>query len=109
MRFDEIDSPREIKLKPTLRRKLLNELKLYQELKVQLKTIEYALDKHKAAIGELRDETGEQSISLDGFSVTLVAPMRKKFDPNSEWGGLELYKEYNKISCPGDRSEANGD
>lgn len=101
MRFDEIDSPREIKLKPTLRRKLLNELKLYQELKVQLKTIEYALDKHKAAIGELRDETGEQSISLDGFSVTLVAPMRK--------GDLELYKEYNKISCPGDRSEANGD
>ena len=71
----------EIVLAPALRRKLLVKLKTYQELRGQLKVIEAAMDKQKAEIGAIRDETGEQSIELEGFKVTLVAPTRKVFNP----------------------------
>ena len=75
-----VTTTRELVLKPTVRRKLLTELKTYQELKGQLDAIKSAMDKHKGVIGKLREETGEQSIKIDGFSVTLVAPVRSTLD-----------------------------
>lgn len=104
----------EIKLAPTIRRKLLTKLKTYAELRSQLKIIESAMEKQKAEIGALRDETGEQSIELEGFKVTLVAGVRKKFNPKkfvAIGGDLDLYnqaveeklnKPYEKISVPGE-------
>ena len=104
----------EIKLSPTIRRKLLTKLKTYAELRLQVKVLEAAMDKQKTEIGALRDETGEQSIELDGFKVTLVAGVRKKFNPKKYvalGGDLDLYNQaveeklnrpYEKISCPGD-------
>ena len=107
----------DITLTPSIRRKLITELKLYQELRLQLKTIEHAIDRHRNLIGQIRDDTGEQSIALEGFTVTLVAPVRKKFDAKKYvllGGDLEIYnaanvdtpsKAYDKISCPNDRME----
>ena len=103
----------EVSLKPALKTRLLKELRTYAMLRSQMKDLELALDKHKAVIGGIREETGEQKLEIDGFSVTLVAPIRKKFNPKrfvAEGGDLAIYnnamddvtsRSYEKISCPG--------
>ena len=105
----------EITLKPALKTRLLKELRTYAMLRSQMTDLELALDKHKAAIGGIREETGEQKLEIDGFSVTLVAPIRKKFNPKrfvAEGGDLAIYnnamddvtsRPYEKISCPGSK------
>ena len=105
----------EVQLKPSLVTKLRRELRLYAELKTQLKVIESVLDKHKGVIGAIREETGEQSLKLDGFLITLVAPIRKKFNAMKfvELGGdVAIYnqahedvsgKAYERITCPGEK------
>jgi len=103
----------EIKLEASIRRKLLTELKTYQNLHAQKKVLEAAMDKIKAKVGAIRNETGEQSLELDGFKVTLVAPTRKKFNPKTfvKLGGdIDIYNQaneetlttpYEKITLPG--------
>lgn len=107
----------EVLLTTKQRQKLLTELKVYRELKQQKEAIELAMDKHKAAIAAIRDETGEMSLKIDGFTTTLVAGSRKKFDPKKYvtlGGDLELYNKsvkvtpvapFEKITCPGDKEE----
>jgi|SRR6266853_5765531 len=107
----------EIQIKPALRKRLLTELKVYAEIVGQIKALESAKDKHKEAIGAIREETGEQKLEIDGFSVTLVAPIRKKFNPKkfvSLGGDLQIYnnavedvtsRPYEKISIPGTKEE----
>ena len=60
----------EVKLRPAVRLKLLKRLKVYAELKQQLKAIEVAMDKEKAEIGKVREEVGVTSLSLDGYKIT---------------------------------------
>lgn len=108
-----VSTTKEIRLEPKLRKKILTELRTYAGLHDQLKAIQHAMDKKKAIIGELRNETGEQSVELEGFKVTLVAPTRRKFDPKkfvTLGGDIEVYNEanvetlttpYEKITCPG--------
>ena len=69
-----------VTLKPTLRRKLVTELKAYAELKVQLAALEHALKKHKTAIEECVFESGETSLTVDGFKATMVAPVTSRLD-----------------------------
>lgn len=76
----EATTTHEIKLAPAIKRKLLTELKAYEALKLQIKALEHAADKRKATIGKLRDETGEQSLSIDGFTTTLVSGVRESLD-----------------------------
>ncbi len=111
-----VSTTTEIQLEPKLARKLRTELRLYAELKTQLEAIEAAMSKHKSAIGLLREETGERSIKLDGFTVSLVASIRKKFDAKqfvAEGGDLAIYHKamidvplhpYEKVTCPGDKN-----
>lgn len=75
-----VTTTKEIKLAPQLRRKLLTELKAYAELREQSKAIEQAMKKHKSTLDELREKTGEKSLSLDGFKITLVEPVRTTLD-----------------------------
>ncbi len=110
-----VSTTQELVLAPKVRRQLLMELKVYQELKAQRDAIELAMDKHKAAIGAIRDETGEMSLEIDGFKTTLVAGSRKKFNPKKYvtlGGDLDLYnqaveekptKPFEKITCPGEK------
>ena len=107
-----VSTTKEVRLEPKLRQKLLKELNVYAYLHTQLKSIQHAMDKHKAVIGELRAETDEQSVSLEGFTITLVAPIRHIFDAKtfvSNGGDLAIYnqsfidvpsKSYEKISLP---------
>lgn len=104
-----------IKLAPKVAAKLRAEFKVYAELHAQKKAIEAKMDEHKLVIAEIRDDTGEGSIELDGFKTTLVAPVRKKFNPKKfvmNGGDLAIYnqsieekpsKAYERITIPGDK------
>ena len=103
-----------VTVKPALRTKLLRELRLYHGLTRQLKALEAEVDKHKGVIAEIREETGEDKLEIDGYSITLVAPIRKVFDAKrfvTLGGDLDIYnrsnvdtpsKSYCKVSVPKD-------
>ena len=112
-----VSTTKEVKLEPNLARQLRMKLREYQAVADQLKTLEHAKDKLKDQIGLLRDETGEMSVSLDGYTVTLVAPERKVLNHKklialgcaAAWieGATEikLSKAYTKITPPGKKDE----
>jgi hypothetical protein len=71
----------EVKLKPSLKRKLLNELQAYAALHTQLKAIEAQMAVHKVTLEECVIESGEQSLDFgDMGKTTMVFPNRTKFD-----------------------------
>ena len=70
----------EIKLRPSLRAKLLKELRTYAELKAQAKALELAMDKHKGTIRDLREEAGVETLRLEGFTTTNVTNIRSSLD-----------------------------
>lgn len=106
----------EVKLRPSLKAKLLRELRTYAELRAQVKALELAMDKHKATIGGLREEAGVNSLALEGFHVTLVSPMRSTLDKMKliamgvttemleEATTVKPGRPYEKISIPGEKS-----
>ena len=106
----------EVKLKPALKAKLSKRLRVYGELRTQLKAIEAAMDKEKAEIGKLREEVGVTSLKLDGYSVTQVTSLRSTLDKKKliEMGvTTDMLEEatvtkpgrpYEKITCPGDKT-----
>ena len=101
-----------VELSPQLKRQLLNECRAYQNLKGQLDELEAALVNKKVNIGRLREKSGEKSLELEGFKISLVEPVRKELDRKKfvELGGslamLENAtvsrptKSYEKISLP---------
>lgn len=107
----------EVKLLPTVRAKLRRALKTYQELHGQKKALELAMDKQKGEIEAIRESVGAASFDFEGFKVSLVAGLRKKFNLKkyiSIGGDLGLYNEanedvpvktYTKVTIPGDKSE----
>lgn len=60
------------KVQTTLRQRLLE----YQRNSAQIKQLEAMQDNLKAQIGAIQEEVGEMSMTIDGFTVTLVAPTR---------------------------------
>lgn len=67
----------EVKIKPKTLAALRLKLRTYAGLKAQLDAIQERMDAAKAEIGELRESTGEDTLSIDGFSLALVQPVRK--------------------------------
>lgn len=102
----------EVTIEPALRVKLVKELRAYAKQKDLKDAAEAAMDKLKVRIADLRDETGETSVSVDGYSVTLVAPLKSTFNKKlfvSNGGDLDIYnqsfedkpvKAYTKITVP---------
>jgi hypothetical protein len=70
--ISRVSTTKNIELKTTTRNDLLLELRAYAELKREQTAIQKAMDGHRDNIGKLREETGEQSISLNGFIVTEI-------------------------------------
>lgn len=113
----------ETTIEPKLRKQLLTKLQNYQRLHAQFKALETALATIREEIGTLRDDTGEMSITLDGFKVTLVAGERKKLNQKklialgcapawiTEATDIRPTKSYNKVTLPGeqDRNEDDHD
>ncbi len=112
-----VTTTQEVKISPTLQKKLRLELGAYAALRTELKAIEARMDASKAKIEAVREETGEQKLEIDGYSVCIVAPIRKKFNPKkyvSLGGDLALYNQavenvtsspYTKVTCPGSKSD----
>ncbi len=92
----------EVKLKPSLKRKLLNELQAYAELHKQLKIIESHMAAHKATLEECVIESGEQSLELEGFKTTMVFPVRSKLDKKLfvQQGGTLAQLDNATVSTP---------
>jgi hypothetical protein len=103
----------EVQIKPALKRKLLTELKAFAELKSQLDAIEGAMAMHKATIGRIQEETGEVSLAIEGFKISLVSPTRSTLDKKLlllngvSMGQIEnstvtkATKPYVKVTVPG--------
>ena len=70
----------ELKLSPAIRRRLVTQLRTYQELATKRTAIETEMANCRAAIAEIQTELEESSIELEGFKSTLVAPMKSVFD-----------------------------
>jgi len=101
-----------VKIKPATLTTLRTELKAYAGLKAQLDAIQEKLDAKKEVIGELRESTGEDQLTIDGFSLALVQPVRKVLNQEKlialgcavAW--IEEATEnkptapYEKITCP---------
>jgi len=110
-----VSTTKEVKLSARVTRRLLTELSAYLGLKTQLDAIKTAMDGHKVAIEALRAETGESSIELNGFKVTLVQPAgratldkKKLLEAGVTMSQLESgtvtkpVKPYTKVSTPGE-------
>ena len=92
----------EVKLKPSLKRKLLNELTAYHALHTQLKAIEAQMAAHKVTLEACVIESGEQSLELEGFKTTLVFPVRSKLDKRLfvQQGGTLAQLENATVATP---------
>ena len=62
----------EIQIAPALKRRTLQTLRQYADLKAQRDALDRDIDKTKAALDETLDAVGEPSIELDGFKLTRV-------------------------------------
>ena len=93
----------EVTLKPTLRRRLLTELRTYGELKAQRAALDLAMTKHRSAIEGYLGETGEASLSLEGYKVTLVCPITSRLDKMKlvEQGVTTAQIEAATVTTPG--------
>jgi hypothetical protein len=72
-----VTETRQVTIKPKTLLALRTALKGYAALKHTLDATQAAMDEKKATIGELRESTGEDALSIDGFSLALVQPVRK--------------------------------
>ena len=70
----------ELQLSPAIRRRLMTQLRSYQELAAKRTAIEAEMAFCRAAVAEIQTELEESSIELEGFKSTLVAPMKSMFD-----------------------------
>lgn len=107
----------QVKIAPALRTKLRKALNIYGELKGQEKALKLAKDKCRSSIEDVLGDIGESSLKIDGFSTTMVAPVRTVLDEKKliEQGvTIEQInaakvqvatKPYIKVTCPGGDDE----
>lgn len=107
----------EVKLSPRVLMKLRKELHAYQLLVIEKKALKAKMEKAKSVIGAIRDDTGESSLKVEGFTITLVAGIQNKLDKKKlialgcaaawieEATTSKPKKAYEKITCPGDEDE----
>lgn len=113
-----ITAKSEIKLAPALRTKLQNRLRVFADVKAKFDAAKAALDREKRVLGGLREQTGEQSLTLDGYgTITEVRGTSKKLDKKlfvAIGGSLAQLEEatvttpkrpYDLITLPGDERD----
>lgn len=102
----------EVQLTLKQRNELLVQFREYQKTKRELDALQEKLDNLKVKIAAVRDDVGVESIGLQGFKTTLVAPLRSTFNKEKfilEGGDLSIYnrsvelrptKSYELITLP---------
>ena len=109
----------ELHIAPSLKRKTMQTLRVYADLKAQRDTLDHAIEKAKATLGETLTAVGESSIELDGFKLTRVdGQTYKKLNEQKlvELGCAIAWireatenhpkKAYVKVTIPGAKEEA---
>lgn len=111
----------EVKLKPSTKQLLLNELKAYQQTHTEAKRLKELADAHLANIRSIREDTGEEVLSLEGYTVRNVPGTVSYLDKQLfvELGGsLEQLanatrskpkKAYERVVCPGEKEVTYAD
>lgn len=101
-----------VKLAPKLKQKLLTKFREYQTEKAKLDAAQVRMDALKAEIADLREDTGESSLELEGFKTQVISPTRSKFNEKkfiADGGDVTIYngavetvpsKSYEKVSVP---------
>jgi hypothetical protein len=111
----EVQPQPELVLEPTLRKALQTKLTAYAALVAKKKALKADMDKLAKELVDLRDETGELSVTLEGYgTITYCGGQTfKKFNPKKfvQLGGnLAVYNEavenkpkkaFDKITVPG--------
>lgn len=99
-----------------MKKKLLLNLKIYQETRAELKAVEARLEAKKVEIGLLREEAGVTTLTIEGFKVTQITGLRKTLNPQKLIAmgvSTEMLEEatetkpnrpYEKISVPGEKT-----
>lgn len=97
-----VSTTKDVKLEPALRLKLQKRLRVYAGLKVKYEDAKKALDREKANLGGYREQTGEQSVSLDGYgTITEVRGVTSKLDKKkfvALGGSLTMLEEATVVS-----------
>jgi cell division protein FtsB len=106
-----------VKIAPKLKVKLLTKFTEYQQLKAKLDATKARMDELKGEIADLREDTGEKSLELDGFKTQVIESTTTKYDEKkfiADGGDIAVYKgalkivpkkAYEKISLPGVKEE----
>ena len=112
----------EVKLTPTLKRKVLTELKTFAALHEQIRALKSAMQQRKDRVQKLFEDAGEftaltQGVALDGFKAKYVAGVRNILDKKiliglgvseemlAEATRSVPVKPYLKLTAPGDHDE----
>lgn len=69
-----------VQLAPAARVQLLKDLRLFAKKKAEIKKLEAEAKALNAKVDALREAEGLDKFEIDGFSVTLVAPVREVLD-----------------------------
>ena len=97
--------------------RLRRALKTYAELKAQIKALEMAAEKEKAAVRTIREDAGVESLTFEGFKATNVTSTRTSLDKMKllEMGVTTSMldeatvskpgRPYERISIPGDKED----
>ena len=105
----------ELKIAPALKRRTLQTLKTYADLKRERDALDAEMDKCKGVLGDTLDSLGESAIELDGYKVTRVAGTYKKLNEQKlvELGCAVAWireatedrpkKAYTKVTVPGQK------
>ena len=112
----------EVKLTPTLKRKVLTELRTFAALHEQIRPLKAAMQQRKDKVQKLFEDAGEfgaltQGVSLDGFKTKYIASVRGILDKKiliglgvseemlAEATVTKPSKPYLKITPPGEKEE----
>ncbi len=105
-----------LKIAPSLKRRTMQTLRVYNELKREREALDTEMDKCKVILGETLATLGETAIELEGYKLTTVTGTYKKLNEQKlvELGCAIAWireateehpkKSYTKISCPGEKS-----
>lgn len=69
-----------ITISPALKRKMLADFRLFQQLDLQIKELEDAKAKVKESLAVSRESTGEKVLELEGFKTQYIEPTRSELD-----------------------------
>ena len=108
----------ELKIAPSLKRKTLQTLRAYADLKRKRDLIDAAMNEHKEVLNTVLATVGESAIELDGFKLTTVNGTYQKLNEQKlvelgcaiawirEATEIKPKKPYTLVTCPGDKERA---